>query len=157
MKYRILEKIKYGLMLSVMLASVQPVTSVMAKGDLTSQDPIEVKIQLGNSDNALRFVPSHLEFETGKLYKLVIHNPSPSKHYFSSEGLSRAVYTRKVEVVGKEGTIAEIKGNIRELEILPGGTAEWFFVPVKATSISDLKCTIKGHTEAGMVGDIVIK
>ena len=80
------------------------------------------------------------------------------KHYFSSEGLSRSVFTRKVQVNGKGGkAIAEVKGNVREIEVYPGGTAEWWFVPVKIGKFSDLECTIKGHTEAGMVGKITIK
>ncbi len=41
--------------------------------------------------------------------------------------------------------------------VLPGGTAEWWFVPVKTTKTDDLKCTIKGHAEGGMVGNITIK
>lgn len=80
------------------------------------------------------------------------------KHYFSSDGMSRAVYTRKVQVNGKNGKpIAEIKGSIREIEVYPQGTAEWWFVPVKAGTFNDLKCTIAGHAEAGMVGKVIIK
>ncbi len=129
-----------------------------AAGDLTAQTPIEVKVQLGDKDNALRFFPDKIELETGKLYKLVLHNPSPMAHYFSSEGLSRAVFTRKAQVLGPDGkTIAEVKGAISEIEVYPGGTAEWWFVPVKAATLNDLKCTIKGHSEGGMVGTITIK
>ncbi len=132
--------------------------SVIASGDLTKQEPITVDVQLGDTDNSYLFVPSSLEFETGKLYKLVIHNVGKTKHYFSSEGLSRSVFTRKAQVLGADGkAIAEIKGSIREIEVYPGGTAEWWFVPVKSGNINDLKCTIKGHEEAGMVGKITIK
>jgi len=131
---------------------------VMAEGDMTEQKPMEIKAQLGDSSNAMRFYPANLEFETGKLYKLVLHNSSATKHYFSSEGLSRSVFTRKAQVLGPDGkTIAEIKGTIREIEVYPNGTAEWWFVPVKAGVLNDLKCTIKGHAEAGMVGTITIK
>ena len=45
----------------------------------------------------------------------------------------------------------------REIEVYPNGTAEWWFVPVKTATLNDLKCTIKGHAEAGMVGKITIK
>lgn len=129
-----------------------------AEGDLTAQTPVEIKIQLGDANNAMKFSPSNLEFQTGKLYKLVLHNSSGTKHYFSSEGLSRSVFTRKAQVLGSDGkTIAEIKGTIREIEVYPNGTAEWWFVPVKTAVLNDLKCTIKGHAEAGMVGKITIK
>jgi len=129
-----------------------------AAGDMTDQDPVEVQVTLGDGRNALRFYPADLSFETGKLYKLVLHNASGMKHYFSSEGLSRAVFTRKAQVLGADGkTLAEIKGTIRELEVYPGGTAEWWFVPVKTGILNDLKCTVKGHAEGGMVGTITIK
>ncbi len=129
-----------------------------AEGDLTKQQPVEVRLELGNKQNALRFFPADLKFETGKLYKLVLYNPSGMKHYFSSESMAGAVFTRKVQVNGKDGKpIAEVKGVIREIEVYPDSTAEWWFVPVKSGTFSDLKCTIAGHTEAGMVGTIVIK
>lgn len=132
--------------------------AAIAAGDLTAQTPIEVKIQLGNKENALRFFPDTIQLETGKLYKIVLHNPSTSAHYFSSEGLSRAVFTRKVQVLDADGkTIAEVKGAVLEIEVYPGGTAEWWFVPVKAVTLTDLKCTVKGHSEGGMVGTITIK
>jgi uncharacterized cupredoxin-like copper-binding protein len=131
---------------------------VMAGGDLTAQKPVEVKVQLGDSSNAKRFFPASLEFETGRLYKLVLHNASGEEHYFSSEGLSRSVFTRKAQVLGPDGkTIAEIKGTIREIAVYPKGTAEWWFVPVKTGVLNDLKCTVMGHAEAGMVGTIIIK
>lgn len=142
------------LLLGVTLLS----SDLQAAGDLTKQHPIQLSVQLGNEKNEIRFFPSEVEFETGKLYRFVLHNPSPQKHYFSSEGLSRSVFTRKVQINGKDGkAIAEVKGNVREIEVYPGGTAEWWFVPVKSGAISDLKCTIKGHTAAGMVGEITIK
>lgn len=132
--------------------------TAIAAGDLTAQTPIEVKIQLGNKENSFRFFPDKIDLETGKLYKVLLHNPSTLAHYFSSEGLSRAVFTRKVQVLGADGkTIAEVKGTILEIEVYPGGTAEWWFVPVKAITLNDLKCTAKGHSESGMVGTITIK
>lgn len=133
-------------------------TIALAAGDLTAQTAIEVKVQLGDKENALRFFPDRLELETGKLYKLVLYNASALAHYFSSDGLSRAVFTRKAQVLGPDGkTIAEVKGIVSEIEIYPGGTAEWWFVPVKTVTLNDLKCTVKGHAEGGMVGGISIK
>lgn len=132
--------------------------AVLAAGDLSEQTPLEVKVQLGDKNNALRFTPEKLEFETGKLYKLVLQNTSSTPHYFSSDGLSRAVFTRKAQVLGADGKpVAEIKGHVREIEVYPGATAEWWFVPVKVGTVGDLRCTVKGHTEGGMVGTINIK
>jgi uncharacterized cupredoxin-like copper-binding protein len=133
-------------------------TYAFAKGDMTTQVPIKVTINLGDENNKLRFYPSALEFETGKLYKLVIKNPSKQKHYFSAEGLSRSVFTRKVQVVNSSNdTMVEVKGLINEIEVYPNGIAEWWFVPVKTLKSSQLHCSIKGHTEAGMTGTITIK
>jgi uncharacterized cupredoxin-like copper-binding protein len=129
-----------------------------AGGDLSQQPPVEVKVQLGGKDNAMRFVPDRIEMETGKLYKLVLQNPSPQKHYFSSDGFSGAVYTRKVQVLDQAGaTLAEIKGAIREIEVYPGQQTEWWLVPVKTGTFNDLKCTIPGHADHGMTGTIVVR
>jgi len=133
-----------------------------AAGDMTSQTPIIKTIQLSNSKNELRFYPSTLAFETGKLYKLVIYNPSNQKHYFSAADFARSVFTRKVQVMNpltkmSNIPIAEVKGSINEIEVYPGGTTEWWFVPVKTLDTSRLNCSIKGHTQAGMTGTIVIK
>lgn len=143
----------------ITLSILNSTTLVYASGDMTSQTPIVKKIQLSNSANVLRFYPSTLEFETGKLYKLVIHNPSSQKHYFTAAAFARSVFTRKVQVMNPLANtpIAEVKGNINEIEVYPGGTTEWWFVPVKTLNTSRLLCTIKGHTQAGMTGMIIIK
>jgi uncharacterized cupredoxin-like copper-binding protein len=130
---------------------------VWAEGDLTQQQPIDISIELGNKKGEFKFFPSHLNFETGKLYRLILSNPSPQKHYFSSDEFSRAIYTRKVQINKEDSsTVVEVKGHIREIEVYPNGRAEWWFVAVKSGQFNDLKCTIKGHVEAGMVGDITI-
>ncbi|MGI9384977.1 MAG: hypothetical protein ACR2PO_17630 [Methyloligellaceae bacterium] len=133
-----------------------------ATGDLTKQRPIEVRVELGTAHGAHKFVPSDLRFETGKLYKLVLSNPSRSKHYFTSPGLARRVYTRKVQVVDATGVRAEIKGVVNEIEVYPGGTAEWWFVPVASGDLHDLHCHVSGgdgrtHADAGMRGTISIR
>ena len=119
--------------------------------DLSKQDPIEVVIDLGTKDGDLVFTPNRLNFDTGKLYKLVLKNPSRFKHYFSALRFASAVWTRKVEIGG-----AEVKGAVREIELKPDGEAEWFFVPVQAGTFR-LECTIRGHAEAGMVGEVTVR
>ena len=132
--------------------------AALAAGDLTQQTPTDIKVQLGDEKNSRRFVPDMIELETGKLYRLILSNPSAEKHYFSSEGLSQAVFTRKVQVNSAEGkALAEVKGVIREIEVYPKAVTEWWFVPIKAGQFTDLKCTVPGHAEAGMVGRITIK
>ncbi|MFQ5566876.1 MAG: hypothetical protein ACE5EU_11000 [Paracoccaceae bacterium] len=154
-------------MAAVVAAALLFPAGAIAIGDLSAQDPIVVRVDLGKDGvEQHRYYPDHLTFETGKLYKLVLHNPSNSKHYFTSLGFAAKVWTRKVQVMDDLGpgaqTISEIKGAIREIEILPGGTTEWWFVPVATGTITDLHCHVKAkdgktHGEKGMTGTIVIQ
>lgn len=149
--------------LAALAATVWLTASAQAEGDLTNQTPIEVSVSLGTVDGAMAFVPSSLTFETGKLYKLVLKNPSNVKHYFTSKTLASKVFTRKVQVVQDGRSLAEIKGGIQEIEVYPGGQAEWWFVPVQTGTFDDLHCHVKdeasghSHAEMGMVGKITIK
>ena len=150
-------KFEFYIVLSITTLFTMLFSVAFAGGDLTKQDPIEIRVELGNAEDGLVFSPNSLSFETGKLYKLILFNPSLQKHYFSSAGMASAVFTRKVQVNGNDGkAIAEVKGTVREIEVYPNGVSEWWFVPVKAGSFSDLRCTISGHTEAGMTGVITI-
>ncbi|MBI5260361.1 MAG: biphenyl 2,3-dioxygenase [Bradyrhizobium sp.] len=137
----------------------------LAAGNLAGQEPIVVTVELGRPGEHV-FVPSKLRFETGKLYKLVLKNPSNDPHYFTSHAFSQMVFTRKVQVTqardGKTVTLAEFKGAIREIEVYPGQSAEWWFVPVASGRATDLRCGItasdgKSHADHGMVGEIVIE
>ena len=114
------------------------------------QSADEVLIHLGTSANELKFEPSELNFEIGKRYKLVLDNPSLQKHYFTAKDFADAIWTQKVEA----GAV-EVKGAIHELELRPGGEAEWVFVPIKPGTYT-LYCSIAGHREAGMIGTLVV-
>jgi uncharacterized cupredoxin-like copper-binding protein len=118
---------------------------------------VEVRVQAGTVDGKHVFVPNKLSFKRGVYYKLVIHNPSPEDHYFTSDALATHVFTRKVEVGDRDGkTIAEIHGDIREIELKPGAMVEWYFYPM--TNGENLKffCHKEGHEEDGMHGVIEI-
>lgn len=112
--------------------------------------PTAVTVSLSNSANELKFFPSKLEFVAGQPYKLLLENPSSQKHYFTAKDFADVSWTQKIQA-GK----VEVKGAIHELELLPGGKAEWVFVPMKPGTY-ELHCSIPGHTEAGMVGEIAI-
>ena len=136
-----------------------------AAGNLAGQQPIEVVVDLGKPGQHA-FVPNSIKFETGKLYKLILRNPSDDPHYFTSHAFSQLIYTRKVQVVqtrdGKPVTLAEFKGAIREIEVYPGQSAEWWLVPIAAGRASDLRCDIKSsdgktHADLGMLGEIIIE
>ena len=110
----------------------------------------EINVSLGNNNGELKFFPSNLQLEVGKPYKLLLDNPSPEKHYFTSKDFADASWTRKVQA-GK----VEVKGAIHELELKPGAEAEWVLTPMKPGTY-ELHCSIKGHAPAGMVGEIVV-
>ena len=139
--------------------------AALAAGDLSRQTPIEMTVDLG-APGKHEFVPKQLRLETGKLYKLILRNASNDPHYFTSHAFSQMVFTRKVQVTqqqnGKPVTLAEFKGAIREIEVYPGASAEWWFVPVATGKVTDLRCGISGgdgktHADHGMVGEIVIE
>ena len=150
---------------TAVLCLVALAADVRAAGNLAGQQPIEVTVDLGKPGQHV-FEPSQLKFETGKLYKLILRNPSDAPHYFTSHAFSQMIFTRKVQVTqirdGKSVTLAEFKGAIREVEVYPGHSAEWWFVPVATGRVTDLQCGIrdkdgKSHAEHGMVGEIVIE
>ena len=150
---------------SIAGAALLFVPVAFAGGNLAKQKPIVVHLDLGKDGvETHKFYPDKLTFETGKLYRLMIHNPSNSKHYFTSLGFASKVFTRKVQVMDDLGkgakAIGEIKGAIREIEVYPGGTAEWWFVPV-ATGTVEMRCGIKDkdgktHAKKGMHGTVTI-
>ena len=133
----------------------------LAEGDLSRADPIEIVLEMGATDAAekpMYFKPSHLDLETGKAYKIVLKNTGEVKHEFASPGLMERSFTRKVEITDKAGAlVAEIKGNISEVEVGPGQEVEWFIVPVQTGENLPMECLIEGHKEAGMVGTITVK
>ena len=60
-------------------------TPALSAGDLTRQEPVEVRVDLGSKGSKdYLFSPNSFTFETGKLYKLMIHNPSSDPHYFTA-------------------------------------------------------------------------
>ena len=109
------------------------------------------------------FSPNILIFKTGKLYKLKIINTSKSKHYFSSSNFSKSIFTRKIQINKNDEKVAEVKGNISEIEVFPNNEVEWWFVPIKTGEFDDLICSVKDlqtnkkHSEMGMVGKIIIE
>lgn len=99
------------------------------------------------------FSPSLLRFRGGTPYKLVIRNDGAAKHYFVSEGFFKAIATRKVQ----SNTDGEVKAPyFTAIEVYPGRSLDLYFVPV-AEGTYDLRCTVKGHEEKGMVGRIEIE
>lgn len=85
-------------------------------------------MSLGTEDGQVKFIPHDLTFERGKYYKLLITNPSPEDHYFTSDAFATHIFTRKVEVKDQQGkTLVEVHGAIHDMELKPGSSVECFF------------------------------
>jgi len=130
-----------------------------AEGDLSRANPSEIVIEMGTTEDgdAMYFKPNHLDLETGKAYVLVLKNVDDQKHEVAADEFVEKIFTRKLEISTESGDlVAEIKGNIREVEIGPHQEVEWFIVPVQTGENLEMVCEIEGHKEAGMVGTITI-
>lgn len=131
--------------------------AAQAAGDLTRQEPVRLSMSLGNAKGEHRFDPDVLTLETGRLYVLRLHNPSPHSYYFGSQGLADAVYSRKVVALAADGKLlSEIYGPVRRVELAPGASLEWWFLPVRTGKFDDVMST-RSHTDAGMRATIEVR
>ena len=151
-------------LLSLIVLIIFTASKSNGKGDLTKQKPVSIEVLLkGSSGKFHYYEPSLLKFETGKLYKLKLKNLSDSKHFFTSKDFADSIFTRKIQVNKDQKKIAEIKGNILEVEIFPDNSLEWWFVPIKTGVFEDLNCKVvdkkinKSHADMGMRGKIIIE
>jgi uncharacterized cupredoxin-like copper-binding protein len=141
-----------GLCVAVMVCSLgfDVQLAFAASAPLAKRSPIIQTVSLGNEAGALIFTPNRLTFKAGSRYQLNLQNNSPTKHYFTAKDFADAIWSQKVDA----GNV-EVKGAIHELELRPGSKAEWVFIPLRAGTYN-LRCTVPGHTEAGMVGTLEI-
>ena len=113
---------------------------------------VENSSEAGSEDFV--FNPDTIILDADQGYVLKIKNPSDntSKHYFTAPEFFQTLVTRKAE-----DPRAEIKvPYFNAVEILIGSYSELFIVPtVKGTY--DFECTITGHSEAGMVGTVIVQ
>jgi uncharacterized cupredoxin-like copper-binding protein len=124
--------------------------ALAAPAPLSKRSPIVQTVSLGNEEGELIFTPNRLTFKAGSRYQLNLQNNSPTKHYFTAKDFADAIWSQKVDA----GNV-EVKGAIHELELRPGSIAAWVFIPLRAGTYN-LRCTVPGHTEAGMVGTLEI-
>jgi uncharacterized cupredoxin-like copper-binding protein len=141
-----------GLCVAVMVCSLgfDARLALAASAPLSKRSPIVQTVSLGNEAGELIFTPNRLTFKAGSRYQLNLQNNSPTKHYFTAKDFADAIWSQKVDA----GNV-EVKGAIHELELRSGSKAAWVFVPLRAGTYS-LRCTVPGHTEAGMVGTLEI-
>lgn len=99
------------------------------------------------------FNPQTLVFRRDVPYKLVIENKGTKPHYFTAESFFKAIATRKLQ--------SNIDGEVKApyftaIEVYPGRSLDLYFIPVKPGT-HDLLCTMIGHADKGMRGEIRIE
>lgn len=144
---------------TLLAITVATTGAAQAEGDLSRANVITVPMEMGSNDNGMYLKPDHYNFVTGQAYKLVMTNVDEIKHELALNEMGERIFTRKVEIGDADGNlVAEIKGLIREVEVGPGKTVEWFFVPVQTTDGPvEITCEIPGHYESGMKAMAEIK
>jgi hypothetical protein len=154
-----MKTIRLATLKSIILCGLIMGTGLLhAAGDLTQQEPRRASVELSNAAGEKKFSPDKLSFETGTLTILTIHNNSEKSYYFGSNGFADSVYSRKLVVLApdKKQPLAEIYGPVRRIELYPGQTLEWWFVPVRTGTFDDLMSR-KSEAAAGMKGVIDIQ
>lgn len=143
---------------AVAIMALSQAIPAQAQGDLSRANVIDVTIEMGSNDDGMYLKPDHFEFETGQAYKLVLVNVDEIKHEIALNEMGEKIFNRKVEIADKDGNlVAEIKGSIREVEVGPNQTVEWFIVPVQTTGEAvEITCELPGHYDAGMHATAVI-
>lgn len=121
--------------------------------------PIEVRVQIGTAAGEMVIMPRHMVFRKGQRYKLILANPSGVEHRFSVLSFSSLVMTHgkpdvdKGAVIGRPRLTGRVPSGytVSEIDIAPGGTAEWAFTPLKSRIVK-VGCRIDSHAQAGMTG-----
>ena len=132
-----------------------------------AQEPIEIVVEFGTENDDLMLVPKTLRLRAGRLYRLVMRNPSGLSHYVSGPPFSTAVRTHRVDVSASAADRVwfpwfglPVDAWVRELEtkgvlLRPGMKVAWEFVPIRTGSFR-FGCAQPHHMEAGMVGEIEV-
>ena len=143
--------------MTVSVLALAITSPVFAEGDLSRANVIEVAMELGQDDDGMYMRPNDYVFETGQAYNLVITNTDEFKHELALNEMVERIFTRKLEIANGEGDlVAEIKGKIHEVEVGPGQTVQWFFVPVQTMETMEITCELPGHYESGMFATATI-
>jgi uncharacterized cupredoxin-like copper-binding protein len=158
-------KMTFVLFAALVSLALEPMPS-QATEDGAQEIAQRVVLTLGREGDRKRlFHPDRLTFEAGKRYTLVIDNPSLEVHEFDAPSFMAAVGSSRVKVLNDIGEsaypVAKIVGKPAEIEVFPGSSVEWTFVP-GVVGKYDMLCDIqtqsgKTHTEIGMKGIIVVR
>ena len=112
-------------------------------------------------DRVAIVAPAILNLVEKRKYQLKIVNASDSTHYFWAPELDGFSATTTRITVDKGKVRNRVAGApdeeylTAEMEIRPGGTAVWEFVPKMAGKFK-WGCSIHSHADAGLKGEIVV-
>lgn len=119
----------------------------VAGADWTAVTSVVVELDDNN------YEPNELSFKWGKPYKLVLKNRGGAAHdmvggsFFAKDVIALYMVNSKVGRVTAD--------DVSSIYIRPKNETEVWFVPVKKGAY-DFFCSIPGHREAGMEGNIKI-
>ncbi len=108
--------------------------------ELTGQEPIQVVLQFGTETKNFAMTPKALRLEKGKLYRLVIVNPSKTAHFVLAPEFGAAI-----------DSISLTQG----VALRQGDQQVWYFAADQAGTY-DIRCGHEAHAKAGMVGKIIV-
>ncbi len=95
--------------------------------------------------NDYNFVPGHLTFQHGTVYRLHLQNQGKAIHEFTAPGFFMAATVRDPRLLIAGG---------KEVSVAPGASVDVDLVPNRVGSYA-LSCA--DHDWAGMVGEILVK
>lgn len=129
------------------------------------EESTEVIVQLGMPGGALTIKPKEITLEQGKLYTLVLENPSGLAHRLAMGSFASSAQTRDIAVERGEAKgewTVSWKGHkridrfqVHEIDIGPDGVAQWAFVPNEVGTFR-IECLTPEHAEAGMTADLTV-
>ncbi len=113
----------------------------------------DTEVDMFEGQSSFAFTPPNLALTKDLGYKLKLDNPTShaSKHYYTAAEFYKTVVLRKAD-----DSQAEIKAPyLKAVELLIGGETTLYIVPT-ATGTYEVLCTIPGHADLGMTGNVVV-
>ena len=109
---------------------------------------MDVYVQFGGEHGELRVSPPQLTLQAGELYRIVLTNPSKVKHVVAAPELAAKGLTAEI-AQGPEDVDNPAASIARGIELGPGQTIEWTFLPLEEGTFK-LGCRNYIHAAAGM-------
>jgi len=112
--------------------------------------PIYLFVNMGTAENELTVHPQEITLDKGKLYQLVVSNPSETIHVVAAPELVTAVKTAELSILGPRLNVAAPTTDLSTgITLQPGQVIEWTFTPL-GDGIYKFGCDDPAHAAAGM-------